>query len=133
MFPRKFEPDNKYVVQTPVITIKIFEELAEINQSKNSKLVVVYLPTRSDYDTNASDHWRQYIQTELQKRNIIYIDLIAEFRQKMPNEQVEGAFLAGDGHYSVSGNEFIVNVLYEKLLSLPGVAETGYEFHQLNN
>ncbi|NEQ75625.1 MAG: hypothetical protein F6K23_22790 [Okeania sp. SIO2C9] len=122
LFPIKLETDNKYVVQTPAIAIKIFEELAEINQAKNSKLVVVYLPSRSDYYKNDSDSWRQYLQTELQKRNIIYIDLIAEFRDKMPNEQLEKAFLGGNWHYSVSGNQFIANILYEKLLSLPEVA-----------
>ncbi|NEO56706.1 MAG: hypothetical protein F6K54_28700 [Okeania sp. SIO3B5] len=122
LFPRKMETDNKYVVQTPAIAIKFFEELAKINQEKNSKLVVVYLPISSDYYLNESNFWRQYLQAELEKRNIIYIDLITEFRKRMPNEQVQTAFLGGNGHYSVSGNEFIANVLYEKLLSLPEVA-----------
>ncbi|MDY7003946.1 MAG: hypothetical protein SWX82_08295 [Cyanobacteriota bacterium] len=122
LFPRKLESDNKYVVQTPAIAIKIFEELAKINQDKNSKLVVVYLPIYSDYYLNESSFWRQYLKTELEKRNIIYIDLIAEFRKRMPNEEVESAFLGGNGHYSVSGNEFFANLLYEKLSSMPEVA-----------
>ena len=121
LFPRKLETYNQYIAQTPAIAMKIFEELAEINQEKNSKLVVVYLPIRSDYYGNESDFWRQYLQVELDKRNIIYIDLIAEFRKRMPNEKVETAFLGGDGHYSVFGNEFFANILYEKLLSLPEV------------
>ena len=122
LFPRKLETDNQYVTQTPAIAMKIFEELAEINREKNSKLVVVYLPIRSDYYGNESDFWRQYLQVELEKRNIIYIDLIAEFRKIMPNDKVETVFLGGDGHYSVFGNEFFANVLYEKLLSVPEVA-----------
>ncbi len=121
LFPRKLETDNKYVAKTPAIAMKIFEELAEINRDKNSKLVVVYLPIRSDYDGNESDSWRQYLQVELEKRNIIYIDLIAEFRKRMSNEKVETVFLGGDGHYSVFGNDFFANILYEKLLSLPEV------------
>ncbi|NEQ38461.1 MAG: hypothetical protein F6K40_20195 [Okeania sp. SIO3I5] len=40
----------------------------------------------------------------------------------MPKEKVETVFLGGDGHYSVFGNEFFANVLYEKLLSVPEVA-----------
>ncbi|MEM1171303.1 MAG: hypothetical protein AAGJ08_20030 [Cyanobacteria bacterium P01_H01_bin.35] len=122
LFPRKLETDRQYVAQTPAIAIKIFEELAEINRDKNSKLVVVYLPIRSDYYGNESDSWRKYLQVELEKRNIIYLDLIAEFRKIMPNEKVETVFLGGNGHYSVFGNEFFANVLYEKLLSLPEVA-----------
>ncbi|MDJ0518251.1 MAG: SGNH/GDSL hydrolase family protein [Trichodesmium sp. MO_231.B1] len=123
MFPQKFKRNNKYVVQSPAIAMKIFEDLAAINQEKNSKLVVVYLPSRSDYYNNNSDFWRKYLQAELQKRNIIYIDLIAEFRDKIPNEQLGKAFLGGDKwHYSVSGNKFIANILYGKLLSLPEVA-----------
>ncbi len=123
LFPQKFKRNNKYVVQSPAIAMKIFEDLAAINQEKNSKLVVVYLPSRSDYYNNNSDFWRKYLQAELQKRNIIYIDLIAEFRDKIPNEQLGKAFLGGDKwHYSVSGNKFIANILYGKLLSLPEVA-----------
>ncbi len=121
LFPRKLETDHQYVAQTPAIVMKIFEDLAEINREKNSKLVVVYLPIRSDYYGNESDFWRQYLQVELEKRNIIYIDLITEFRKRMPNEKVETVFLGGDGHYSVFGNEFFANILYEKLLSLPEV------------
>ncbi|NES78732.1 MULTISPECIES: hypothetical protein [Okeania] len=124
LFPRKLETDNQYVTKTPAIAMKIFEDLAEINRDKNSKLVVVYLPTRSDYYGNESNFWRQYLQVELEKRNIIYIYLIAEFRNIMSNDKVEIVFLGGDGHYSVFGNEFFANVLYEKLLSLPEVAAT---------
>ncbi|NES65043.1 MAG: hypothetical protein F6K24_07170 [Okeania sp. SIO2D1] len=122
LFPRQLETDNQYVAQTPAIAMKIFEELAEINRDKNSTLVVIYLPIRSDYYGNESDFWRQYLQVELEKRNIIYLDLIAEFRKIIPNEKVETLFLEGDGHYSVSGNEFFANLLYEKLLSMPEVA-----------
>ncbi|NEQ38464.1 MAG: hypothetical protein F6K40_20210 [Okeania sp. SIO3I5] len=122
LFAQKLKSNNKYVDKTPAIAMKIFEDLAAINQDKNSKLVVVYLPSRSDYYNNDSNFWREYLQAELQKRNIIYIDLIPEFRDKIPNEQLGKAFLGGDKwHYSVSGNEFIANVLYEKLLSLPEV------------
>ncbi|NEP40432.1 MAG: hypothetical protein F6K25_10020 [Okeania sp. SIO2G4] len=124
LFPRKLETNNQYVAQTPAIAMKIFEELAQINRKKNSKLVVVYLPIRSDYYGNESNFWRQYLQVELEKRNIIYIYLIAEFRKRISNEKVEIVFLGGDGHYSVFGNEFFANILYEKLLSLPEVAAT---------
>ncbi|MGB3511349.1 MAG: hypothetical protein WBA93_19355 [Microcoleaceae cyanobacterium] len=120
-FPPRLDNNNKYILKNQEISIKIFEELAKINQSKNSRLIVVYLPTRSDYYLNDSNFWRQYIEPELQKQNIIYIDLIAEFRNRMPNEQVEAAFDIAGGHYSALGNEFIANVLYEKLLSLPEV------------
>ncbi|NEO56707.1 MAG: hypothetical protein F6K54_28705 [Okeania sp. SIO3B5] len=98
--------------------MKIFEELAEINRDKNSTLVVIYLPTRFDYYGNESDFWRQYLQVKLEKHNIIYLDLIAEFRKIIPNEKVETVFLEGDGHYSVFGNEFFANLLYENLLSM---------------
>ncbi|NEQ35404.1 MAG: hypothetical protein F6K40_03400 [Okeania sp. SIO3I5] len=54
LFPRKLETDNQYVAQTPAIAMKIFEELAEINREKNSKLVVVYLPIRAERITAES-------------------------------------------------------------------------------
>lgn len=123
-FPKTVDPtQNKYFLKNPEIVVKIFEDLGKINRDKNSTLVVVYLPTRSDYYLNISDFWRQRLEPELAKRNIVFVDLIAEFRRRVPNEKVEILFQGGDGHYSVEGNRFIANLLYEKLSSLPPVSE----------
>ena len=124
LFPKTVDTSqNKYIVKNPDIVVKIFDELGKINREKNSTLIVVYLPTRSDYYLNVSDFWRQRLEPELAQRNIVFVDLIAEFRRRVPHEQVEELFIGGDGHYSVGGNQFVADVLYEKLSTLPAVSE----------
>lgn len=124
LFPKTIETkENKYFIKNPEIVVKIFDELANINREKNSTLVVVYLPTGSDYYSNVSDFWRERLGPELAQRNIVFIDAIAEFRSRVPNEKVETLFLGSDGHYSVEGNQFIANLIYEKLSNLPSVSE----------
>lgn len=123
-FPKTVDiTQNKYFLKNPEIVVKIFEELGKINRDKNSTLVVVYLPTRSDYYLNVSDFWRQRLEPELAQRNIVFLDLISEFRRRVPNEKVEILFQGGDGHYSVEGNRFIAEILQEKLSNLPSVSE----------
>jgi hypothetical protein len=124
LFPKALDTSsNKYILKNPDIVVKILDELGRINREKNSTLIVVYLPTRSDYYLNVSDFWRQRLEPELAKRNIVFVDLIAEFRRRVPNEQVESLFIGGDGHYSVAGNQFVADVLYEKLSTLPAVSQ----------
>jgi hypothetical protein len=106
--------------ETRLIALKIFEDLYKINKTKDSTLVLVYLPILSDYMTDESELWRKYLQVESTKRNIFFVDLIDEFR-KLPNLEVKTLFL-GDGHYTVKGNEYIAHILNKKLLSLPEVS-----------
>ncbi len=112
------------------VTLKIFENLRDVNRSKNSKLVLLYLPTEVDYRDRSLDEWRKYLADESRKRGIPFIDLIKEFRL-LDEREVPKMFLSGKevsfrgaaGHYSNEGNRYVAGTLYEKLLSIPGIGE----------
>ncbi len=116
---KKNQKDN----QTQEIVVKIFENLQKTNKAKNSSLVLVFLPTESDYMGNSSEGWRRFLHAEAVKHNFIFIDLIDEFR-KYPPQEIETLF---DSHYSAKGNSYIANIMYEKLLSIPEIA---YKFQK---
>jgi hypothetical protein len=92
--------------------------------------VLVYLPTKYDYIGNASEIWRQFLHTETVRQNLLFIDLIDEFR-KLPPQTIENLFIApGDidfqyaaGHYTEEGNEFIARTLYDKLSAIPEISD----------
>jgi len=112
------------------VTLKIFEDFRDVNRSKNSKLVLLYLPTEVDYRDRSLDEWREYLADESKKRGIPFIDLIKEFRL-LDEREVRKMFLSGKevsfrgaaGHYSNEGNRYVAGTLYEKLLSIPGIGE----------
>lgn len=88
-----------------------------MNQKKKSALVLVYLPERWDYDSKDSEDWRRHLAIESRKRGWLYVDLISELRQ-LPRDRLDGLFLS-DGHYSVAGNKWVAQKLYQQISALP--------------
>jgi hypothetical protein len=106
--------------------------LQQLNTAQDSILVLVYLPTLADYAPPYpanTEKWRQHIYRATQETGIFYIDLIGDFRN-LPLMQVQSLFVregevefpGAAGHYSVEGNEYIAQQLYQKLLSFPEVS-----------
>jgi hypothetical protein len=119
---RRIRPDDK---QTKELALRIFQELTKINQNKNTITAFVYLPMINDYKGNDSDTWRQFLHAESAKHNLLFIDLVDEFR-KLPPQDIDHLFLHKGlsnysffaGHYSNEGNLFIARILYDKLNSI---------------
>jgi hypothetical protein len=103
------------------ITLKIFEELLIANKLKNSTLIVAYLPGIEDLDETGNPEVRRFLRAELSKRNIIFLDLVDEFRE-IPVTERSGLFIQksnrylGEGHYTVKGNQYVAGMIYNKLL-----------------
>ena len=122
--------DEKNIHNTADIVLKVFEELRRINREKHSVLVLVYLPTESDYMRRSSGIWRQWISTHLDPERIIYIDLLEEFSLLSP-EQIKQFFIprgvldyyGSAGHYTEEGNAYVAKILYHRLLLIPEIAE----------
>jgi hypothetical protein len=104
---------------------KIIEDLQRLNQANDSTLVLVYLPTWGDYDpaqAAATEAWRAHIRRVAEANGIQFFDLVEDFRQ-LPADQIYTLFLhenqvdfpAAAGHYSVRGNEFVAQKLYDRL------------------
>lgn len=126
----KHPPDSMEGNQIKAIILKIFENLQQINRSKNSKLVFVYLPMIDDYYWNISKPWREFLQIESNKNDWLFIDLIPAFR-KLPPLKVTSLFIGkgeldyhfAEGHYNEKGNNFIAKNLYERLLAIPEISD----------
>jgi hypothetical protein len=54
---------------------------------------------------------------------LAFLDVVEKFRS-LPPEEVESLYVRPwDGHLSPKGNEYVAKVLYERLVSIPQIAE----------
>lgn len=115
------------------VAARMLEELEELNEERGSLLVLVYLPTLADHAQPLpaeTAYWREQVFRAAQAQQIIFIDLLTEFRE-LPIDQVQPLFLSqtevsypgAAGHYSVAGNRYIADRLYRALLAQPQVLE----------
>ncbi len=109
----------------------IFRNLQNVENQKNSLLVLLYLPTRvADYEAGgASLAWRTWTRNECAKHGIVFIDFIDDF-QSLPVTMKDGLFiLPGSvqnfpevpGHYNDQGHDWIAKELYDRLISIPQI------------
>jgi hypothetical protein len=120
---RKTGAENPPEQQRQVVA-KIIEDLQTVNAAKRSVLVLLYLPTRADSTGETEKGWHDWIRAEAAKRNLIFIDLLDDFRS-LPITAQDGLFIwAGShqnfaesaGHYDDQGNEYVARRLYQKLM-----------------
>jgi hypothetical protein len=97
-----------------------------MNEVRKSVLVLLCLPGKADYLSSASEIWRRRLAAESKKRGWVYIDLITEMRQLAP-DQIEELFIPPDqiqflyasGHYTVAGNKWVAQRVYQRISALP--------------
>jgi hypothetical protein len=99
--------------QRRVVT-RIFVDLLRLNESRGSRLVLVYFPGVWDYqNVTASESWREFVADEAARQDIAFIDMIEELR-RVPPAEVDGLF-APNLHFSVAGNAWAAEVLHRRL------------------
>jgi hypothetical protein len=105
---------------TEEIVSRIFADLQQVNDAKQSLLVLVYLPTRDDYMgfDPATSHWREFVHAEADKRGYILVDAVDELRS-LPPDGIKDLFI---GHFSNDGNRFIADVLHRELSKLSAMS-----------
>ena len=105
--------------------LRAIEELHRLNREKQSVLVLVYLPIATDYYRADSNAWRRYFRSAALARAIPFLDVVDNFRS-LPPEYVESLYVhpwQGHSHFSPEGNKYVAKVLYERLVSIPQIAE----------
>ncbi|MGH9892010.1 MAG: SGNH/GDSL hydrolase family protein [bacterium] len=112
----------------------IVADLSTMNRADRRSLVLVYLPTLGDYHSlrsHSADRWRERLRAaSAQGQNVWYLDLISEYRRLPPDSaksmfipyQGEGYERRGYGHYTVGGNQWVADKLYQYLLGVPEIA-----------
>ncbi len=127
------EVANKDTAAPEVVAGAILKDLLRLNRAKDSTLVLVYLPTLGDYDpaqATATERWREFLAVAAADTGVAYIDLVAALRD-LPPAQVGPLFIpegtvefpGAAGHYSVEGNRWVAEEVYEALRELPEVTE----------
>lgn len=125
LLKKRFSPrrsgniSDQYNDEVKRVSLKIYENLYQVNQLKNSILVLVYLPTPSDHAAKTSDPLRKLIKNEAARNGWIFIDLVEEFR-KYPAERVSTLYR---GHFNELGNAYVTDALYKKLMTIPEIAD----------
>jgi hypothetical protein len=113
---------------TWAVASAMFERLRDLNRSRGSTLVLIYLPSQKDHANTSVDAWRGRVKDLGARAGITVIDLVEPFRQ-LPAEALGPMFIQADrldfaraaGHYTVEGNRWIARALYERLVTVPGI------------
>jgi hypothetical protein len=96
----------------------VFADLARMNRAKNSRLVVVYLPTLKDRVGSATTRWRQRLASAASRHDFLFVDLFDDFRDERASV-LDSLFLSWDqfGHYSDEGHAWVANRIYPHLMA----------------
>lgn len=93
------------------MALKIFEELKALNNEKGRVLVLILLPRFEDVILTTADGFREQIRLEAEKRGILLLDLVQDFRA-IPQSEARTYFTY---HYTAAGNRFVAGKIYEFL------------------
>jgi len=104
--------------QTRRVLRKIFADLKQMNETQSSHLVLVYFPVESELTTEAPREWIAFIEAEAAAQNIILVNFFDDF-QSLPHKDLVAMYRKKDGHFTERGNEFVAQILYEKLSRHP--------------
>ena len=108
----------------------VFDSLKELNETKNSKLLLVHLPSQSEYLGTRSNRFQEFVRHVAEKRGILYLNLVKELRQNPPSKvrkmffqkNIKGSY-GLKGHLTVAGNTFVAKKIYEVLANIDGLEQ----------
>jgi hypothetical protein len=125
-------PSNSELTVTELADLSggVFSALQHIADTEGATLVLLYLPTYSDYE-NPGELWRSRIAREARTRGIAFVDLVEELRT-MPRSEVARLYepldtfgpRGADAPFSEAGHEWVAQTLRHHLRELPALAHT---------
>lgn len=107
---------------------RILGELKRLNRKNSSRLVLVYFPVLDELLGEPPLEWIGLVREEAERHGVPFIDLVTEFRSR-PLARMADLYLAegevdysaAAGHFNVTGNRFVAELIYDRL---SGHAET---------
>jgi hypothetical protein len=104
---------------TAQVVAKLLEDLTRVTERRSSRLVLVYLPTLHELDSDDANFWGEFLARQARALGIPLINLVDEFKA-LPDEEVRSLYLHGDsGHFNVKGNEYVAKLIYRSLRTFP--------------
>ncbi len=106
------------------VVAKLLHDLKLLHDSRNSRLVLVLLPTRYELNGRAPDEWTAFLAAQAAALGVTYVDLFPLFRE-IPEQERATLFLrAGQlsypgaaGHYTRAGNAHVAEAVHRVLLT----------------
>ncbi len=105
---------------------RLVGQLHRINNAKQSRLVLVYLPAIDDFTNDAALEWRTETRRIADSLGVTFIDLIPELRQREKLDvrnmyfgaRDEMRFTGAGGHFNAEGNRWAAELIRARLDSL---------------
>jgi lysophospholipase L1-like esterase len=108
--------------RTAQVVAKLLEDLNRVNEKRSSRLVLVYLPTQSELDSDDATFWSNVLERQSEALGIRLINLVEEFK-RLSDEEVRTLYLHTDsGHFNITGNEYVAKLIYRRLRTFPEIS-----------
>jgi hypothetical protein len=112
-----------------LMLMKLMEDLVRVTKERGSKLVLAYLPSSDDFFGDTTTDWfRAEIEADARQNEIVFVDLVSEFRHVPPSVVRDSFIMPGaipypgaSGHYTAVGNRVIAELLFHRLVDTPGL------------
>lgn len=111
---------------TRAVFAHLVSQLKRINAAKQSRLVLVYLPSLNDFTNDGALRWRTAARVIADSLDVPYIDLIPALRQLERadanrlyfDSRATLSFAGAVGHLTAAGNAWVAEVVRARLDSL---------------
>ncbi|MGH7369206.1 MAG: hypothetical protein ACREK9_22650 [Candidatus Rokuibacteriota bacterium] len=108
--------------RTAQVVAKLLEDLKRLNEERASRLVLVYLPTLNDLDSDQGNFWGGVLERQSEALGIRFINLVEEFK-KLPDEEAFALYPATDPvHLNPKGNEYVAKLIHRRLRTFPEIS-----------
>ncbi|MFA6413312.1 MAG: SGNH/GDSL hydrolase family protein [Syntrophales bacterium] len=115
--------------ETRQVVAKVVDDIVAKTRAKNAIPVLVYLPTEMDHVGNTAEPWRRHMAQVASAENVLFFDLIDDFRS-LPAGEIKSLFLGegvvdyagAAGHYSEKGNDVVAGLIRERFMANPRIA-----------
>ena len=111
------------------LILKIFGKLHNSADMSDRTVLFVHLPTQQDYESSFSDELTHFLRKNSQKNGWHYFNLIKDLRARQPHSVPElfirkdlPGYVGSAGHYTEEGNQFIKELIIEKMSNIRDVA-----------
>lgn len=104
----------------------LFLDLASAHRAAGRRLLVVYLPTERDYESDFGRPWRTRVAELAREEGLEFLDLADPLR-RLPAEVARAMFIhdadprlvGANGHYTEAGNEWVAGYIAGALSTPP--------------
>ena len=108
--------------KTREIVSKILEDLKRQDDAQSRRLVMVYLPLKSEMKGDDPQEWIKFLKTESKALGIPLINVLESFRN-LPDGEAEEMFIpegqlgyrGAAGHLNNQGNQLVADIIYKSL------------------